>query len=186
MKIDECTALWEDYRKAKEYTQEISLCSRIKTNVDFYEGRQWAPATRATRSMPRPVVNMIKFICRNKRAALTATPVRLVYSSHTAPQTAAALTDLSSYLTRKMDMEELDSKAIRDGILKGSYFYHLFSSRCTRCFRDQKVSLPRHNRSAVRHDGSAAYSDTIREFRQVQNPDHAAPNRLFRNDGPAP
>ncbi|MBQ7653392.1 MAG: hypothetical protein IJS93_03375 [Clostridia bacterium] len=120
------TDLWKDYRKGKDYAASIGLNERIKTNVAFFEGKQWAPSTEATRTMPRPIVNIVKFICRNKRAMLTSTPVKLVYSSKTDKGKAQILTDFAAYVLKEMDVEELDSRAIRDGILKGSYFYHLY------------------------------------------------------------
>jgi len=120
------TELWKDYQKGVDYTNSIGLRQRIKTNVDFFEGRQWAPSTEATKSMPRPIVNIIKFICRNKRAMLTSTPIKLVYKSYTDKEKAQTLTEFADYIMKEMEIEELDSRAIRDAVLKGCYFYHLY------------------------------------------------------------
>ena len=120
------TELWKDYLKGQDYTTSIGLSKRIKTNVDFFEGRQWPPSTEATRSMPRPIVNIIKFICRNKRAMLTSAPVKLIYSSRVDKEKAESLTEFAAYVMREMDVEDLDSRAIRDAVLKGCYFYHFF------------------------------------------------------------
>lgn len=119
-------ALYRLYQKGMDYTLELGLDAKIKKNVAFYEGDQWAPATEATRAMPRPVVNIVRFICRNKRAMLTSVPIKLVYSSEGNPDRAKELTDFASYISKKIDLEELDSRAIRDALLKGSYFYHFF------------------------------------------------------------
>lgn len=118
--------LYRLYQKGVDYTLKIGLDTKIKKNVAFYEGDQWAPPTEATRAMPRPVVNVVRFICRNKRAMLTSVPVKLVFSSERNPERARELTDFASYISKKMDLEELDSRAIRDALIKGSYFYHLF------------------------------------------------------------
>ena len=62
----ETTNLWEMWQKCKEYQEKIGLRKNIPTYVDFYEGRQWPKATERTKSLPRPVINIVKMICRNK------------------------------------------------------------------------------------------------------------------------
>lgn len=127
MKIEEKqTNVWSLYEKAKAYTESIGLSERLKKNIEFYEGNQWAKPTEATRSMPRPVINLVKFICRNKRAMLTSTPIRLVYQSLENPERANEFTEFASYMSKEMEIEELDSQLARDAVLKGSYFYHLY------------------------------------------------------------
>lgn len=127
MRIEENQSnVWSLYENAKAYTESIGLSERIKRNIDFYEGNQWAKPTEATRTMPRPVINLVKFICRNKRSMLTSTPIRLIFQSLENPEKASEFTEFASYISKEMDMEELDSKAARDAVLKGSYFYHLF------------------------------------------------------------
>lgn len=118
--------LFRYYRKGLEYTLGLGLDAKIKKNIAFYEGDQWAPPTEATRAMPRPVVNVVRFICRNKRAMLTSVPVKLVYSSESNPERAKELTSFAEYISKKMSLDEIDSRAIRDALLKGSYFYHFF------------------------------------------------------------
>ena len=61
---DKVTLLWERYRKGREYQAAQRLTTLLPRYVDFYEGRQWPPATRSTKDLPRPVVNIIKMICR--------------------------------------------------------------------------------------------------------------------------
>lgn len=120
------TDLWEMYRHGQDYVAGLGLADTARTNVAFYQGDQWAPPTKATRHLPRPVVNMVKFVCRNKRARLTLTPVKLVYRCDQAPQLAQRFTEFADYMMRQMRMAELDSRAIKDGLLKGSYCYHFY------------------------------------------------------------
>ncbi len=135
--------LYRLYQKGLDYTLQLGLDAKIKKNVAFYEGDQWAPATEATRAMPRPVVNIVRFICRNKRAMLTSVPIKLVYNSSVNSERAKELTDFASYISKKIDLEEMDSRAIRDALLKGSYFYHFFwdsSVRNSRGIREGDLS----------------------------------------------
>lgn len=124
--LEDLSNIWSLYQNAKDYTESMGLSEKIKKCVDFYEGNQWAKPTDNTRSMPRPVINLVKFICRNKRAMLTSTPIRLVYSSTEFPDKAKEFTEFASYITKEMEVDELDSKAARDAVIKGSYFYHLY------------------------------------------------------------
>ena len=126
MNEEAVTKLWEMYRNGSDYQTSLNLPETVKTNVAFYEGRQWAAPTKATANMPRPVVNMVKFVCRNKRARLTLTPVKLVYRCDKYPELGDKFTRFAAYLMREMRMSELDTKAIKDGLLKGSYCYHFY------------------------------------------------------------
>jgi len=126
MNEEAVTKLWELYRNGSGYQQSLGLPETVKTNVAFYEGRQWAAPTKATANMPRPVVNMVKFVCRNKRARLTLTPVKLVYRCDRAPDLGEKFTRFAEYLMREMRMSELDTKAIKDGLIKGCYCYHFY------------------------------------------------------------
>ena len=126
MMEQEVTACWQMYRNAAAYLQSIDLPETVRRNVAFYEGRQWAPATPSTKNLPRPVVNLVRFVCRNKRARLVLTPVKLVYECAQNPALAQQLTDCVETMYRRMRMRELDTRAIKDGLVKGSYCYHFF------------------------------------------------------------
>lgn len=127
MKIEEKkSVVFSLYERAKAYTESIGLAERLKKNVEFYEGNQWAKETKATRAMPRPVINLVKFICRNKRSMLTASPIRLVYHSLENPEKASEFTEFAAFMSKEMELDELDSKSARDAVLKGSYFCHVF------------------------------------------------------------
>ena len=58
----EVTALWDDYQNGVAYQSSIGLSRNLPNFVKFYEGDQWAPTTKNTKNMPRPVVNIIKMI----------------------------------------------------------------------------------------------------------------------------
>lgn len=125
----EVTKVWEDYRKGVEYQQLIGLSKNLPIFVDFYEGKQWPAPTERTKGLPRPVVNIIKMICRNKKSAILSAPVRLIY------KTAANLgrevnterfNRFAAYIQRELGQEELDKRAIHDAVRKGPYFYHYY------------------------------------------------------------
>ncbi len=125
----EVTRVWEDYQIGVNYQNRMGFVKDFRTFVDFYEGRQWPAPTKKTKNLPRPVINLIKMICRNKKSAILSMPVRLVY------RTSAELSEVvdvekfnnfAAYIERELGQAELDKRAIHDGVRKGSYFYHYY------------------------------------------------------------
>lgn len=123
---DKVTLLWERYRKGREYQAAQRLTTLLPRYVDFYEGRQWPPATRSTKDLPRPVVNIIKMICRNKKSSILSTPVRCVYAAAGGKVDVTELNDFSLYLDREMGMDQLDRQAVDCAVKKGTAIWHLY------------------------------------------------------------
>lgn len=122
----EITQIWKEYQHGLDYQRQIHLPDMIKTNVAFYEGDQWAAPTERTKNLPRPVINIIKMIVRAKKSAMNNTPVRIVYEADSSEQDTLDFTNFADFICKEMRMSELDSKAILDGAIKGSYFYHFY------------------------------------------------------------
>ena len=126
MSEQEVSRLWQMYRAGQDYLTGLDLPRTVKENVAFYEGRQWGRVTPATKNMPRPVVNIVKMVCRNKRARLALSPVKLVYKCQSNPALGDRFTRFADYMAKEMRLKELDSRAIKDGVVKGSYCYHFY------------------------------------------------------------
>jgi len=122
----ETTNVWEMWEQVKEYQARMKLRENIPKYVDFYEGRQWPEVTERTKSLPRPVVNVIKMICRNKESAVLSNVVKLIYKSEREQVDAKKFTNFADYIQKEMKQEEYDAKAVHDGVVKGSYFYHYY------------------------------------------------------------
>lgn len=118
--------LWEDFEHARSYQQTIELTSQIPTNVDFYEGRQWPAKTEATRHIPRPVVNITKFIVRAKKSSIVGSPVSIVFTSNRNPDLAQKLTEFNKTIENEMEMDELRNKLVQEGIVKGTGILHFY------------------------------------------------------------
>ena len=122
----ETTNLWEMWQKCKEYQEKIGLRKNIPTFVDFYEGRQWPKATERTKSLPRPVINIVKMICRNKESAILSSVVKLIYKAEDENVNSDRFTNFADYIQKEMRQAEYDAKAVHEGAVKGSYFYHYY------------------------------------------------------------
>ena len=122
----ETTKLWEDYQNGLAYQGSTGLSKNLPTFVRFYEGDQWAKPTDATKNLPRPVVNIIKMICRSKKSAILSTPVKIVYQSDSPSVDVERFNHFADYIQKEYGQEALDKKAIDDAVKKGSYFYHYY------------------------------------------------------------
>lgn len=120
------TKLWEDFEHARAYQNSLELTTQIPVNVDFYEGRQWAAKTEATRHIPRPVVNIVKFITRSKKSSIVGAPISLVFTSNGNPDMARKLTEFNKTIENEMEMDELRNKMVQEGIVKGTGVLHYY------------------------------------------------------------
>ena len=122
----EITSLWQDYQNGLAYQNTSGLAKSLPTFVDFYEGKQWAKPTKNTKNLPRPVVNIVKMICRNKKSSILATPVKIVYKAEDEMADVEKFNNFAAYIQKEIGQESLDKRAIGDGVVKGSYFYHYY------------------------------------------------------------
>ena len=126
MNEEKTTRLWDDYQNGLKYQSSTGLATKIPMFVKFYEGDQWPAPTRNTRNLPRPVVNVIKMICRNKKSAILSTPVKIVYSSLNARADLEKFNHFAEYIQKELGQDALDKEAVDNGVKKGSYFYHYY------------------------------------------------------------
>lgn len=120
------TTLWEDYQNGLTYQQNSGLAKNLPIFVNFYEGKQWAAPTKNTKNLPRPVVNIVKMICRSKKSAILSTPVKIIYKAENESADVEKFNNFAAYIQKEIGQDALDKKAIDDGVKKGSYFYHYY------------------------------------------------------------
>ena len=126
--------LWDDYQNSVKYQNATGLRTRLPRCVRFFEGDQWEKATEDTKNFPRPVINVIAMIARNKISSVLSAPVRIVYRadevelSPDAQGAASAelFTRFSDYIQKEYGQSALDKRAVKDGAIKGSYVYHYY------------------------------------------------------------
>lgn len=125
---EQVTKLWELYKDGINYQDMLGLRDEIPRFCDFYEGRQWdlSKVTQDTKSMPRCQINIIKPICRNKKANILAVPYRLKFSSLNNPDLATQFERFYDYQQKAMNMSDRDSEAMNDAVIKGTYIYHFY------------------------------------------------------------
>lgn len=126
--------IWDDWEKGLEYQKKLRLKETAEQCVDFFEGRQWPQATEKTKNMPRPVINIIKYIINGKKANILSSKISAVYKpliydesmSEVATKGASAFTNFANHIRKEIKQEDLDNIAILDGLKKGTYVFHYF------------------------------------------------------------
>jgi len=126
MNKDQVTNIWQEWDNVRAYQAQIGLLERLNQNVNFFEGRQWPPATEKTKTLPRPVFNIVKMICRNKVANILAKPVRITYKAYDNQEGAEKFTRFAEFISKELKQDEVDGDAVRDGAVKGCYIYHYY------------------------------------------------------------
>lgn len=118
--------IWEWYRDAVAYQTSIGLNKTIPECVRFYEGDQWPAPTAATKHFPRPVINIIEMNCNNKKSQVLSSPVKIVYESEQHKQNTDKFNHFAEYQQGRLRQDDLNNKAILDGIIKGSYCSYFY------------------------------------------------------------
>lgn len=126
--------IWDDWQKGLQYQKKLNLKETCEQCVDFYEGRQWPSATARTKNMPRPVINIVKFIVSGKKANILSSKISMIYKplvydetqGKIAAEGASSFTNFAKHINKEIKQEELDNQAILDGLKKGTYIYHYF------------------------------------------------------------
>ena len=123
---EQSTELWRYFQRGRAYQSARGLTKMLPLCVKFYEGDQWAPPTKNTKNLPRPVVNITKMICRSKKSAILSTPVRIRYSAFDSTQDVERFNHFSAYIQKEMGMDAIDKRAIDSAVKKGTYVYHYY------------------------------------------------------------
>lgn len=111
----------------ESYISTLGITEDIPVYVDFVEGRQWArkPAP-GTEWLPRFVLNITKMIVRNKKSGILSSPVKLLFKGEREDDKVQMFNDFVEYIQKEMRQEDLDDKAVWDGVVKGTgawYYY---------------------------------------------------------------
>lgn len=123
---DRVGKLREDYERAVAYQGTLGMTVDFPKFVKFFEGKQWPRATKNTKNLPRPVINFTKMICRNKKSAILAKRLRLVYKAENAEVDVTKFNEFAAYVMKELGQEQLDKECVDDGVKKGPYCYHYY------------------------------------------------------------
>ena len=114
------------YDDGLRYIADMGFDRAFPNFSDFYEGRQWPKSTEATKHVMRPVINIVKMICRSKKSVILSVPAKIAFRAENDSPLAIKYNRFAEYIQKEMGQEELDKEAIHNGTVKGCYAYHYF------------------------------------------------------------
>ena len=117
---------WQRYQNSLEYMGQIGISTNAPKYVDLVEGRQWPPKTEISKNMPRPVINIIKMICRNKKAGILSSPVALRFRTADDKIDMDEFNRFGEYIAKEIDLEAVDSEVVEDAEVKGTGVWHFY------------------------------------------------------------
>ena len=62
------TKMWRDYQDGLIYQRSMGFSEKFPEFERFKQGDQWPQATERTKSLPRPVFNIVKLFISNKKS----------------------------------------------------------------------------------------------------------------------
>lgn len=129
-------SLWTLYQEGIAYHNKMGFTTKFPTFVRFKEGDQWPQPTERTKNLPRPVLNIIEMIVRNKRSSVLDQPVSIVYRQGGATNNEIAdqmqqdaaenMTEYARKVWDRADMDKLCTEAVDDAATNGTGIWHFY------------------------------------------------------------
>lgn len=88
------------YRLGEQYFNQMGFPATWKQCTEFKNGKQWPPPTEKTKNMPRPVINIIRFIENHKTSQILSEPIKMIFSKE----------EIDLEATDGVDMEEVGAE----------------------------------------------------------------------------
>ena len=117
-------AIWVQYSKIQEYCREKNLFEIVKTNENFYDGRQWE-GVKAD-NLPKPVINILQRVVKYMIATLSSNDVAVsITPLSDVEDDANKLKIISNEIEKVIEqarIKEASKLMIRNGAVDGSAF----------------------------------------------------------------
>lgn len=138
-------SLNQHYKKGKQYQDSMKFTTNWAEYERFYAGDQWAAPTERTRNLPRPVVNVVKYIEQHKKASVLSDSIKMVFTADEvqdesipmddpmydksiaqAAEGAEKFTKFSDSIWEKLDQDTLNDEIISSAANLGTGLVHYF------------------------------------------------------------
>lgn len=135
MKSDEyITQIWKQFESGVNWLKTNGLWNEWEECENFIEGRQWPKATKRTKALPRPVVNLCSMIAENKKSNILSSQIKMIFTPaemfgdllSKSEEGANLFTKFAENISKEIREEELDDLAQDNAVQLGTYIYHYF------------------------------------------------------------
>lgn len=126
--------IWQEYEDGLTYQKQMGFSENFPNFERFKQGDQWPRATERTKSLPRPVFNVVRLFVSNKKSNVLSQNIDMVYSpiendemlNEFALQGAADYTDYAKNLWYELDQDNLNDDIVEDAATNGSGIVHYY------------------------------------------------------------
>lgn len=120
--------VWKEYQKGVQYLTNNDIYEIVKTNENFYDGRQWEGVSENS-IMPKPVINVLQRVVKYLIATISSNDVAIAMTPFTVMQEEI---DKIEFFTKAVDdcienarIKEKSRLMIRNGAVDGSSYMML-------------------------------------------------------------
>lgn len=127
------TSTWKDYQDALNYQKSMGFTDRFPEFEKFKQGDQWPQATARTKSLPRPVFNIVKLFISNKKSNVLNQKIKMIFTpaevqdgEDMSYRAAQDYTDYADNLWYELDQEGLNDSMVEDAATMGTGILHYY------------------------------------------------------------
>ncbi|MDL2215729.1 hypothetical protein LJB77_01465 [Ruminococcaceae bacterium OttesenSCG-928-N02] len=128
--------IWKQWEKGLNHHRAMGYHKNFPLYERFKQGEQWPPATPRTKSLPRPVFNIVEMNIRHKRASILSQPMAFTFTPADtlenrrdparASTGADTYTDLAAQLWAHTQQDYLNTCVVDDAATLGTGIWHYY------------------------------------------------------------
>jgi len=123
----------KQYKEGLSYKRRMGFLDKWPEYERFKAGDQWPPATQRTKSLPRPVFNIIDMVESHKVASVMSEQINMIYSAEEIDEDNPMDVDIGDLFTRyssatweRIKQDELNEEALDVGANTGTAIWHYY------------------------------------------------------------
>lgn len=134
MMDEKMTQVWREYQVGRDYLQTAGFMRDWPEYERFKNGDQWPAVTADTRDLPRPVLNIIDYLIRNKVANIISQSITMEFApSDLTGENAQEIEKAAELFTRygkqtwyEIGQDELNAGVLEDAATLGAGWWHYY------------------------------------------------------------
>jgi hypothetical protein len=129
--------IWTERKNGLTYQQSMGFSTNWPEFERFKTRQQWPCSTPATKNFPRPVIDFISYVTRNKKAAVLSQSIKMLFTAEEVPEGdpetantivkgASDFTDYSQIVWNDVRQKDLNDRAVDDAVTNGPGIFHYY------------------------------------------------------------
>jgi hypothetical protein len=131
--LQQASTIEKQYQDGLQYKKQMGFLDKWAECERFKAGQQWPAATDKTKTLPRPVVNMIKQIENHKVASVMNENIKMVFSASEVAEEGSPEFEAADLYTRYADttweevkQQDLNEEALESAANVGTGVWHYY------------------------------------------------------------